>query len=408
MTQPLRKIEPASDAFAIPASARSRDDWLAVADRLALDLATHVAERERSRASPVPQLDEIKASGLSVLAVPREHGGGGADWPLATRIIHDLAAADGSIGVLFAYHTFNTVHLRRLDPARRAAAERDVAAKRLWLSGIANPRDGEIAIAPVAGGFVLNGRKSFCTGALFADRISVSGRRTDTGDIVRVLLPTDRPGIAYGNDWDSLGLQRTESGSFTLTDVLIATEEISAVRPNDETDHAASIHVPVNQSAFAAFYLGFARGAIDAARGYVRAHGRPWDGSTASQAEDPLILVQFGQIWSAYRGAVLQGERAAELVQELIEAGARFTARQRGDAAIEVAAAKAQAIKASLEITAAIFDIMGARATGNRWAFDRFWRDTRTHSLHDPLAYKLKEVGDFVLNGRHPPVGPYT
>ncbi|RDJ22419.1 desulfurase [Bosea caraganae] len=408
MTRPLRKTEPAPDAFAIPLQARTPDDWLAITRLLAADFASHAAERERSKASPLPQLDQIRASGLSVLMIPKENGGGGADWPLATRIIHDLAAADGSLGVLFAYHSFNSVHLRRLSPERRSAAEREVAAKRLWLSGIANPRDGEISIAPVEGGFLLNGRKSFCTGALFADRLSVSGRRTDTGDIVRVLLPTDRTGIAYGNDWDSLGLQRTESGSFTLSDVRIAADEISAVRPNDETDHAASIHVPVNQSAFTAFYLGFARGAVDAARDYVQQHGRPWDGAARSQTEEPLILVQFGQAWSAYRAALALAERAAESVQELIAAGPRFTARQRGDTAIEVAAAKTQAIKVSLEVTAAIFDIMGARATGNRWAFDRFWRDARTHSLHDPLAYKLKEVGDFVLNGRHPPVGPYT
>ncbi len=406
MNAPLRDSNVLSDLP--PPPLRSSADWLAASGMLAADFAAHAAERERAKSSAAPQLDAIKASGLSVLMIPREHGGGGAAWPLATRIIHDLAAADGSLGVLFAYHTFNSVHLRRLSPARRAMAERDVVAGRLWLSGIANPRDGEITIAPAEGGFVLNGRKTFCTGALFADRLSVSGRRTDTGGIVRVLLPTDRPGISYGDDWDSLGLQRTESGSVTLTDVHIAADEIAAVVPDDEHDHAAAIHVPVNQSAFTAFYLGFARGAIDAARAYVHRHGRPWGKATASQTEDPLILAQFGDAWSAYSAARALADRAAAQVENLVGAGKAFTPRQRGDAAIEVAAAKIQAIKVSLSVTAAIFDIMGARATGNRWAFDRFWRDARTHSLHDPLAYKLTEVGDFVLNDQHPAIGPYS
>ncbi|MFX9696131.1 acyl-CoA dehydrogenase family protein, partial [Acinetobacter baumannii] len=66
---------------------------------LAADFSAHAAERERTKSSAGPQLDAIKASGLSVLMIPREHGGGGAAWPLATRIIHDLAAADGSLGV---------------------------------------------------------------------------------------------------------------------------------------------------------------------------------------------------------------------------------------------------------------------------------------------------------------------
>ncbi len=391
-----------------PPPSRDAADWLGLSAALTADFAAHAADRERAKSSAAPQLDEIKASGLSVLAIPKAHGGGGADWSLVTRIIHDLAAADGSLGVLFAYHTFNSVHLRRLDPARRAAAEREVVAHRLWLSGIANPRDGEITIAPVDGGFAMNGRKTFCTGALFADRLSVSGRRTDTGAIVRVLLPTDRPGISYGDDWDSVGLQRTESGSFTLTDLRIAADEIAAVVPDDENDHAAAIHVPVNQSAFTAFYLGFARGAIDAARDYVRRHGRPWDAAAGSQADDPLILTQFGEAWTAYSAARALADRAAGQVEELIKAGSAFTPRQRGDVAIEVASAKIQAIKVSLSVTSAIYDIMGARATGNRWAFDRFWRDARTHSLHDPLIYKLKEVGDFVLNDRRPLIGPYS
>ena len=55
-----------------------------------------------------------------------------------------------------------------------------------------------------------------------------------------------------------------------------------------------------------------------------------------------------------------------------------------------------------------IYDAMGARATHNRHAFDRFWRDARTHTLHDPLVYKVLEVGDYALNGRYPPPDGYS
>lgn len=43
--------------------------------------------------------------------------------------------------------------------------------------------------------------------------------------------------------------------------------------------------------------------------------------------------------------------------------------------------------------------LMGARATSTRYGFDRFWRNIRTHTLHDPLAYKAREVSNFALNG---------
>jgi hypothetical protein len=37
-----------------------------------------------------------------------------------------------------------------------------------------------------------------------------------------------------------------------------------------------------------------------------------------------------------------------------------------------------------------------------------FWRNVRTHALHDPVAYKRREVGDHFLNGTHPPFTLYT
>lgn len=41
--------------------------------------------------------------------------------------------------------------------------------------------------------------------------------------------------------------------------------------------------------------------------------------------------------------------------------------------------------------------MLGSRATGRKYGFDRFWRDVRTHSVHDPVAYKRREVGRWAL-----------
>lgn len=100
--------------------------------------------------------------------------------------------------------------------------------------------------------------------------------------------------------------------------------------------------------------------------------------------------------------------RAALKVDELLAADQAFSAELRGEAAVEVAGAKVLAARTALDVTSRVFEVMGARATHNRYAFDRFWRDTRTHSLHDPLAHKLLEVGEYALNGQYPPVRAYT
>ncbi len=47
-------------------------------------------------------------------------------------------------------------------------------------------------------------------------------------------------------------------------------------------------------------------------------------------------------------------------------------------------------------------EALGARATAGKYGFDRFWRNVRTHTLHDPVAYKRREVGRWVLTGELP------
>jgi alkylation response protein AidB-like acyl-CoA dehydrogenase len=95
-------------------------------------------------------------------------------------------------------------------------------------------------------------------------------------------------------------------------------------------------------------------------------------------------------------------------VQSALAHGPSVTERERGAAAIEAYAAKVHATHVSLEITSRIFELMGARATASKYRLDRFWRNVRTHTLHDPVFYKAREVGDFVLNGAIPGVSLYS
>nr|WP_199671413.1 hypothetical protein [Salinisphaera sp. Q1T1-3] len=54
------------------------------------------------------------------------------------------------------------------------------------------------------------------------------------------------------------------------------------------------------------------------------------------------------------------------------------------------------------------YDVIGARASANRDGFDIYWRNLRTHSLQDPVAYKRVEVGRFALLDEVPEPTWYT
>ncbi|KAF7196808.1 Dibenzothiophene desulfurization enzyme C [Pseudocercospora fuligena] len=87
---------------------------------------------------------------------------------------------------------------------------------------------------------------------------------------------------------------------------------------------------------------------------------------------------------------------------------AGITAQRRGELAANVAHVKVVTTDTGLAVTSGIFEMLGARATGKKYGFDRYWRDIRTHSLHDPVAYKKREVGRFQVLGEIPEPTWYT
>ncbi len=171
----------------------------------------------------------------------------------------------------------------------------------------------------------------------------------------------------------------------------------------------ATFNTPLIQLVFVNFYLGTAEGALAAALDYVRSTTRPWITSGVERAsDDPYILERIGELQANLKASIALADAAAALVEAALSQGCSVTAEARGQAAIEVYAAKVHSTHVSLDVTTKVFELMGARATAGYYRFDRYWRNVRTHTLHDPVAYKAREVGDFALNGRIPPVSLYS
>ena len=96
------------------------------------------------------------------------------------------------------------------------------------------------------------------------------------------------------------------------------------------------------------------------------------------------------------------------LITEALAIGPELTAEQRAEVAVAIAEAKYLTTKVSLEAASRLFEIQGARATTSAYGFDRHWRNLRTHTVHDPVAYKAREVGDWTLNQRAPQFSLYS
>ena len=68
-----------------------------------------------------------------------------------------------------------------------------------------------------------------------------------------------------------------------------------------------------------------------------------------------------------------------------------------------MAVAKVAAARAALEAAGALFELGGTRSATATANLSRYWRDARTHTLHDATRWKLQHIGRHTLTGALPP-----
>ncbi len=387
----------------------TRADLFARAEEIAADLSTRAAELDREGRPPLGEIVKLKNAGLLNALHAAQIGGGGLDWVDGLRLVRILARGESSIGQLLGYHYVNSQYIYwAFDEARAQELGGKTVANSLYWGAAVNPRDPGLVLTRRGNGYVLNGRKSFSTAAHVSDYVNANAALDDR--IVGFAVPTNRAGYKANDDWDNFGQRLSDSGSVEFHDFPVYEEDLDkAASTGGEAPVLATFNTPLIQLVFVNFYLGTAEGALREAVDYVRSTTRPWITSGVERAsDDPYILERVGEFTAALKASAALADSAAAAVQEALAKGHKATARERGEAAAEAYAAKVHATHVALDITSRVFELTGARSTAEKYRFDRFWRNVRTHTLHDPVFYKAKEVGEFVLNDRIPEVSLYS
>ncbi|CAM3851705.1 acyl-CoA dehydrogenase family protein [Kibdelosporangium persicum] len=369
-------------------------DWIGLAEEVAAQLKADAAERDRANRPPTAEVDLLRSSGLLA-----------ADEAAADAVTRIISAADASIGHLIGYHYLHLWRARLFD--NPAAAERMRADANWFWAGVSNPLDAALELTPTSDGFVVNGRKTFATGASVADRLVVSATRVDTDEKLTFTVDAKASGISYPSDWDNTGQRLTASGGIVFDDVAVDSQDVLGAQPADSI--RLSLAALGFQLALTQIYVGIAAGALAEAAEYTRGQARPWFLSGVDSAStDPYILAGYGELVASLEAAGTLADRAAESLRQSAAAGAELTAEQRAGTAVTISSAKVFATRVVNETTSKVFEFMGARATATKFGYDRFWRNARTLTLHDPVVYKAREVGAYFLTGEHPPFTGYS
>lgn len=384
-------------------------DYLALAATLAAEFATTAVERDAKGGTPKQERDRLRQSSLLKLIVPKEYGGLGETWITTLKISRELAKVDSSIAHVFSYHHLGVVipHIFGSIAQKERYYLETVQNNLFWCNAL-NPLDRRTTLTPDSNNFLLNGVKSFCSGSKDSDILPITATNIETNEITVLAIPTQRQGIQIQDDWDNMGQRQTDSGSIVFDNVPVYEDEILAVRDRTSTPFN-TIRACLTQLNLANIYLGIAQGALAAAKQYTRTSTKPWLTSGVESATvDPYIRQHYGNMWVDLQGATCLTDIAGELLQAAWEQEWNLTAEQRGECAIAIATAKVAATKVGLDITSRIFEVMGARATTGKYGFDRYWRNLRTFTLHDPVDYKVLDIGNWVLSEQLPKPNFYS
>jgi alkylation response protein AidB-like acyl-CoA dehydrogenase len=392
---------------------RESEDMIATVRSLAGEIRSRVSEGDMEGRFPYEEMELLKRHGLLGLAVPIEFGGLGGKTRMVNEACRELAKANGSVAQIFFVHSVATQIIAQIGNGEQRDRFFAEVVKRGARIGNASSEPGATVqdwsskLAPASGGFLLNGVKHFCTGHEGAEFILVAaiveGALSLGEGVLMCLVPRGAEGVTLHNDWNVMGQRQTASGTVTFRGVFVP-EKNALGRPGELLKKSPSLFGPYFQSSLAAIYVGIAEGAYEAALEYVRTETRPWPSAGVDAAvKDPYVQQHVGEMRVRIEGAKLLVERASLVIENAAEGRAT-----RAEASIASAHAKVASTEVALEVTSRIFQVCGARATYRKFGFDRYWRDARTLTLHDPVDRKLQEIGLYDLMGKEPPVGFYT
>ena len=383
-------------------------DPLEIAQQLADEFAKTAAARDKQGGNPKHERDLIRQSGLLSLSIPREYGGQDAGWHQIFKTIQTIARVDSSLAHVYGFHhlLIATVQLFA-QPEQYGAWFKQTAEQHLFWGNTLNPLDRRTtAVKTAPEEYVFQGDKSFCSGSIDSDILLCSGYN-DAGKLLIGVIPTAREGVSFLGDWNNMGQRQTDSGTSHFEQVKIHESEL-LLNPGPLSTPYSSLRPLIAQLIFVHLFLGVAEGAYQTAIETVQTQ-KAWSKSLAENAvNDPYTQKHFADFYVQLESVRLLAHKAIDQLQVAWDVGENLTAAQRGEVSVAIATAKIAATNASLNITQNIFQVMGARATTAKLNLDRFWRNVRTQTLHDPIDYKYQEIGEWILTDKVPDPSFYS
>jgi alkylation response protein AidB-like acyl-CoA dehydrogenase len=385
--------------------APSYDDLAAKYRPVFARIAEGAVQRELDVELPYAQVQWLKEAGFTGVRVPRHLGGDGATLPQLFGLLVELAAADPHVPQAFRGHiAFVEDQLNRAAGSTRDewlgrfAAGELVGNAVTEIGGVALG-DTRTRLTPAGDGWIISGSKYYTTGSIFAEWIDATAL-DPSGTEVAALVSTAHDGVVVSDDWNGFGQRLTGSGTAVFSDVPVRADHVYAF--GERFPYQTALYQLILVSVLA----GIARASADDAAQQVATRARTFSHGNDETRHDPQILEIVGRVAANAAAVEAITVRAADALEGAYRSrgsGAAVVSQRKRDAELRVSEAQIVTTRLALEASTQLFDGLGASATSLSQALDRHWRNARTVSSHNPVAFKARIVGDWLVNGAEPP-----
>jgi alkylation response protein AidB-like acyl-CoA dehydrogenase len=358
-------------------------------------------EIERGRRLPADLVDQLIATGVFRLGIPRALGGDELDPLDQVRVIETVSAADGSAGWCTMIALGNGLF---------AGFMPEPGAKEVFADP-ALPTAASIApsgaAVPVDGGFRVSGRWRFASGIDHAGWVlggcvvmeDGAPRMTPLGmpEITHVFMPVGD--VEIHDTWYASGLCGTGSQDFEAADVFVPEQRV--VAPFDRTRHRPeplyqAPVLPLFAAHVAAAGLGIARAALDELMALAREKTPSF--STARMADKPVTQVEVARAEATLAGVRALLYETLDDLWQMVAAEREPTMRQH--AMCRVAAVHASETAALVARTASV--LAGGTSIYTSSSLQRHARDAEAVLHHVTQSPQMWEECGRALLGLDP------
>jgi alkylation response protein AidB-like acyl-CoA dehydrogenase len=327
-------------------------------------------------------IDAITEAGILKMRVPVRYGGYESDMRTVVDVLAELGRGDGSTSWTVAVWSIST-WMTGLFPDE--VQDEIFATPDVRICGILSP--GAMAV-PTEGGFVVNGKWSFNTGAQ-QSTWNTNAAVTPTGDggFAPVMVALPIADLQIIDDWHTSGLRASGSITTIAKDVFVPAERVLQMGPVLQGQHQSRLNadaaifkapfMPTACATVSAPALGLALAAKDAF--LERLPGRKITyTSYENQAEAPITHLEIAEAITNIDEVGFHARRAADMIDNKGQAGESWSLEERARVRLDLGAACQRAKEA--------VDILNSASGGSSIHYDvpiqRIQRDVQALNLH--------------------------